>query len=223
MSQLDYGIIGNCQFSALVDMQGSIVWCCMPRFDSASIFASLLDAERGGSWRIDPVSLSGSKDWNTRQYYLRNTNVLVTTVTLADDSQYEIVDFAPRFRRGDVYYKPPQIIRIVRPLRGIPRIVVRCRPKFNYGKDEPKVLDLASQIGFEGNGYSVHLTSDAPISYILNETPFELKESKHFVLSYGAPFEGTLKFDVDNNWIELLAIGDIGQNIAASLLNFKMK
>src|SRR4051794_31631218 len=77
VSQLDYGLIGNCQISALVDRSGKVVWCCMPRLDSSSIFASMLDPERGGYWSIEPAQ--GPLDaWETRQHYLRNTNVLLT-------------------------------------------------------------------------------------------------------------------------------------------------
>jgi GH15 family glucan-1,4-alpha-glucosidase len=197
MSQLDFGIIGNCQISALIDRRAKIVWCCMPRFDSPSVFASLLDTERGGNWAVEAISPTEDLQWETKQHYMRNTNVLVTTFTLQDGAQFEVVDFAPRFKKGDVYYKPPQIVRIVRPLKGIPRIVIRCRPKLSYGKEEPGKLNLSSEIIYQGQSSSLFLTSDAPMSYLLNETPFELKESKHFVLSFGVPFQGTLKFDVE--------------------------
>ena len=199
MSQLDYGIIGNCQISALVDKTGKIIWCCMPRFDSASVFASMLDSEKGGFWSIEPAcdGNSSHQRWETRQHYMRNTNVLTTTYTSAEGDQFEIVDFIPRFEKNDTTYRPPQIARVVRPLRGMPRIVVRCRPRFDYGHYDPSIVHLSSQIVYECNGEKIHLSTDIPTSYILNETGFELKESKHFVLSYGAQFQGPLKFIVE--------------------------
>jgi GH15 family glucan-1,4-alpha-glucosidase len=198
MSQLDFGIIGNCQISALVDKMGKVVWCCMPRFDSPSVFASILDSERGGFWSIEPAAFGSSQQsWETKQFYMRNTNVLVTTFTQEDGSQFEVVDFVPRYHRGDYYHRPPQIVRIVRPLRGIPKIIVRCNPRFDYGRDEPEKLNLSSEIKFEHGGSSLFLSSDAAISYILDGVPFELRESKHFVLSYGIPYEGNLKFDLE--------------------------
>ena len=60
-SQLDYGLIGNCQISALVEKTGKVAWCCMPRFDAPSVFASLLDSERGGHWSIEPAPSEGVK------------------------------------------------------------------------------------------------------------------------------------------------------------------
>ncbi|MGZ3689515.1 MAG: glycoside hydrolase family 15 protein, partial [Bdellovibrionota bacterium] len=151
-------------------------------------------SEHGGFWSIEPAHPDG---WETRQHYLRNTNVLVTSYTGPDGAAYEIVDFAPRFEQHHSNYKPPQIVRVVRPIRGIPRVVVRCRPRFDYGKEEPKPINLSTEVAYEWQGQRVFLSTDTSISYVLNETPFELKESKHFVLSYGVPFQGVLKFGVE--------------------------
>jgi GH15 family glucan-1,4-alpha-glucosidase len=200
MSQLDYGLIGNCQISALVSKLGKIAFCCMPRFDAPSIFASLLDEEKGGFWSIEPApSPSGSiADWETKQYYMRNTNVLVTTFTGPREDSFEIIDFMPRFETAFEFYRPAQIVRIVRPLKGIPRIVVRCRPRFDYGKVEPKIVQMSSEIRYDGPENSVFLGTDASIAYVLGETPFELKESLHFVLSHGQKFSGgTLRFELE--------------------------
>jgi GH15 family glucan-1,4-alpha-glucosidase len=195
MSQLDYGLIGNCQVSALVNKTGKVAWCCMPRFDSPSIFASLLDEDKGGFWSIEPAG--PIEDWEVRQYYMRNTNVLVTSFTGSHDA-FEIIDFMPRFEKTFEFHRPAQMARIVRPLKGIPRIVVRCKPRFEYGKEEPKAVELASEIRFEGANQTVFLQTDAPIAYVLRETAFELKESKHFVLAYGERFSGgNLKFDLE--------------------------
>jgi GH15 family glucan-1,4-alpha-glucosidase len=197
MSQLDYGIIGNCQISALVSHTGRVSWCCMPRFDSPSIFASILDEERGGFWSIEPAIAPGGTPWETKQHYMRNTNVLVTTFTGPQDEQFEVIDFMPRYEAAFDYHRPAQLVRIVRPLKGIPRIIVKCRPKFDYGKLEPRIVEMSSEIRYDSSDHSYFLSCDAPISYVLHETPFELKESKHFVLSYGARFEGPLKFALE--------------------------
>lgn len=207
MTQLDYGLIGNCQISALIDRSASVSWCCMPRLDAPSVFASILDAEnplRGGIWSIEALGSPGDPRgrWETRQHYLRNTNVLITVFsetssTLSGGAQFEVIDFAPRFEIESGFYKPPQLIRIIRPIRGSPRILTRCCPRFEYGRDQPVLYDMASQIVYESQGKRLNLTTDVPISYVLGEMPFELKESKHFVLSYGVPFEGRLKFDTE--------------------------
>ncbi len=197
MGQLDYGVIGNCQVSALVSRRGKVAWCCMPRLDSPSIFASLLDEEMGGGWSIEPAPDSSGIPWETRQHYLRNTNVLVTVWSSGRGDSFEIIDFMPRFEREHGYHRPSQLMRVVRPLQGIPRIVVRLRPRFDYGREEPRITPITGGAVYQGQDTTLFLKSDAPITYVLQESAFDLKESLHFALSYGAPFEGTLRFDVE--------------------------
>jgi GH15 family glucan-1,4-alpha-glucosidase len=196
MSQLDYGLIGNCQISALINRQGAVVWCCMPRLDSAAVFASMLDSEKAGFWSVEPAADSG-QEWDTRQSYVRNTNVLVTVFTGSGGDQFEIVDFMPRFERDYHFYRPPHLIRVVRPLKGIPRVTVRLRPRFDYGREVPESCPISSGILYKGTDTSLYLKTDASTSFLLQESPFELKESKHFVLSYGTPFEKPLRFSIE--------------------------
>ncbi len=75
---------------ALIGPDTSIDWLCLPRFDSPSVFARLLDQERGGTWSFKPV-----EDWRATASYVRNTNVMRTEVAMAD-GVLEIFDFAPR-------------------------------------------------------------------------------------------------------------------------------
>ena len=78
------GVIGNCSYMAYIDLSGSVMWMCMPRFDSSFAFGGLLDSERGGEFSISPASgvPTGSvkkeptETSASRQYYLRNTNIL---------------------------------------------------------------------------------------------------------------------------------------------------
>ena len=232
MGQLDYGIIGNCQISALVDPHASIVWCCMPRFDAPSVFTSLLDSEKAGFWGIEPAS--GVQTWETRSSYRRNTNVLVTTFSdTLSDAQFEVVDFVPRFEKDYGTYRPVQLVRTIRPIKGIPRIVVKCRPKFDYGRETPQIVPISGGILYKGVATSLFLKSDAPTSYILEEIAFELKEAKHFVLSYGEPFLGPLKFAIEEqlerttdywrNWVKHCNIPFEFQNeVIRSALTLKL-
>jgi GH15 family glucan-1,4-alpha-glucosidase len=71
----DYGLIGNSHSSALVGMDGSIDWCCFPRFDSPSVFAAILDSDKGGHLQIAPAAIP----YGTHQGYIPNTNVLSAT------------------------------------------------------------------------------------------------------------------------------------------------
>ena len=100
--KLDHGAIGNGRVIALVGPDTSIDWLCLPRFDSPSIFARLLDEERGGSFAFEPMDLISSS-----MAYLRNTNVLRTEV-ITTQGRYEVVDFAPRLPTGLSVDAPPR-------------------------------------------------------------------------------------------------------------------
>ncbi|MFI5301502.1 MAG: trehalase-like domain-containing protein, partial [Polyangiales bacterium] len=108
MAKLDHGLIGNGRVLALVAPTTAIEWLCFPRFDSPSIFARILDASRGGVFRI----LAGDREIAGEQRYLRNTNVLRTE--LCDgDARWEVIDFAPRLPRGLEFDLPVEIVRVV--------------------------------------------------------------------------------------------------------------
>src|SRR5262245_13964016 len=85
------GVVGNCQFSALVENTGSVVWCCLPRFDSEPVFSTLLDERDGGRFDIAPADGSAGT-----QRYLQNSNVLETTFS-GPSGAFRVLDFAPRF------------------------------------------------------------------------------------------------------------------------------
>ena len=132
MSLSDLALIGNCQLSALVSRSGNIAWCCMPRFDSAPVFASLLDELDGGSFTICPADKSAGI-----QRYLPNTNVVETTFR-SSDGMFRILDFAPRFVQFDRSFRPTKLIRMVEPLSGTPRICVRCEPTLGWSRVKPR-------------------------------------------------------------------------------------
>ena len=85
----NYGIIGDLHTVALVGLNGSIDWCCLPRFDSPSVFGAILDSKTGGHFKIAPVD-----EGNTRQMYLPETNILLTRF-LQHDGVGELTDFMP--------------------------------------------------------------------------------------------------------------------------------
>ena len=101
MKNLNYGVIGNGKSAALVSEHGSIDWCCLPNFDSPSVFAKLLDAKIGGSFVIKPQG-----DYQIRQTYLRKTNVLKTEFRGAQ-ACFELIDFMPRYRTATGSYHWP--------------------------------------------------------------------------------------------------------------------
>ena len=129
----DYGVIGDLHTVALVGINGSIDWFCFPCFDSPSVFASLLDHEKGGKFKITPES----EDVRTTQSYLPETNVLVTRF-LSHEGAAEVIDFMP-LGGGDKTGKEHTIIRMVNGVRGHIRLNVECDPAFNYARDEHTV------------------------------------------------------------------------------------
>ena len=186
MSLADLGLIGNCQLSALVRRDGAIVWSCLPRFDSAPVFGALLDEADGGRFSISPaIPQKGT------QRYLPNTNVLETRFTTADGA-FRVLDFAPRFMQYERSFRPTKLVRIVEPLSGTPRIRVLCDPILGWGKQRPRREAGSHHISFQGYEADVRLTTDAPLSY-LHDDSFALTERKHFVFSWGAPVEQPLE------------------------------
>ena len=180
------GIIGNCSFSALL-REGSVEWMCWPRPDSSFVFGPLLDRERGGAFVVEGVDAT-----DVRQEYIENTNVL-RTVFNGPGGAFELYDFAPRFLLYDRYYKPPMLIRILRPLSGEPRAVVRCRPVYDYGLVEPTTWSASNHVEYRGFPAPVRLTTNVPLSYIEDERPFLLERDRHLVLTWGQPLEAGLE------------------------------
>ena len=130
---LNYGIIGNCKSSALINENSSIDWCCLPQFDSSSVFCKILDKDNGGSLKIEC-----NDDFTISQKYLDKTAIIITTFK-NDDSEFDLVDFMPRFKDdNDRYYSSPEIQRILIPKKGTPIFKVVYSPKLDYAKGKTK-------------------------------------------------------------------------------------
>ncbi|MEO6523176.1 MAG: glycoside hydrolase family 15 protein [Mucilaginibacter sp.] len=181
------GIIGNCAFIAHVNKNTNIEWLCWPRFDSTFIFGGLLDKNKGGEFSILPEG-----DFTSHQYYLENTNVLITEISCADGTSYKVTDYAPRFREHDRYYKPLMLIRQIEPIEGSPRIRVKCEPVSDYGKTKLTVNRGSNHIQFLGGEEKIRLTTNIPVSYVFDEQHFVLNETKYLAMTYGEPLEAPL-------------------------------
>lgn len=179
MSGLDLGIIGNCAFGALIDRQGQIVWCCLPRFDSDPVFNALLrkpDGPQDGGFALELEDLK-----ETEQFYEPNTAVLRTRLH-GPSGSIEITDCAPRFEWRGRMFRPHSIVRRVRPISGRPRLTIRIRPTFQYGRTKPQVTHGSNHIRYVGPNYAIRLTTDAPIDYVLTETTFNLDRPIDLIL-----------------------------------------
>jgi GH15 family glucan-1,4-alpha-glucosidase len=180
LQTLDLGLIGNCSISALIDRQARIVWCCLPRFDGDPVFHALLgapaNAPEDGVFSVEVENLSGS-----HQAYLDNTAVLKTTLR-ADTGAVEIFDFCPRFYSRDRAFRPQMLIRRIVPIEGNPRIKIRLRPRFDYGAKAPTVTYGSNHIRYVGDKFTLRLTTDAAIDYVLEETAFKVTEPISLIL-----------------------------------------
>lgn len=129
----DYAVIGDMRSAALVAVNGAVDWCCFPDFDSESVFAALLDAERGGRFRIAPAV-----PHTVEQRYLPATNVVVTTYR-SDSGTAELCDFMPVTTSGkrDQY---AEIHRRVRCTHGTIDMVVQFTPRFGYGAERTRLV-----------------------------------------------------------------------------------
>ncbi|WP_127076632.1 glycoside hydrolase family 15 protein [Rhodomicrobium lacus] len=180
MANLDLGLIGNCNISALVDKNARIVWCCLPRFDGDPVFHQLLGSESGnpddGAFTIEMPGLK-----STEQFYVPNTAIL-KTVLHAESGSVEVTDFIPRFYKRNRPFRPKTLIRTVTVKDGSPRIRVRIKPRFRYGAVQPQITSGSNHIRFVGPDMTTRVTTDAPVDYVLEETVFNLTEPIHFVM-----------------------------------------
>ena len=127
MDNLDFGIVGNCRSAALISKEGSVDWCCLPEFDSPSVFGKLLDAQIGGSF-----SIRSCGNPEITQKYLESTNILITRFE-QEDGIFELLDFMPRYKKDNgEYHSPPELVRYVRHISGAPKVVFEYDPKLEY-------------------------------------------------------------------------------------------
>ena len=127
----DYGLIGDCHSAALVGLDGSIDWCCFPRFDSAAVFSRILDSRIGGYFQVSTLGIG-----SVTRRYLPGTNILETTFN-TDTSVAKLTDFMPTpHHSGPMELRevgPGQVLRILECVSGSVQFTVECYPRFDYG------------------------------------------------------------------------------------------
>ena len=130
-NSLNLGIIGNCKSAALINEDSSIDWCCLPQFDSPSVFGKIIDEKIGGSFKIecDP-------SYQIKQYYIENTNILCTRFSQGENI-FELLDFMPRYQKEDgLYYAPPELTRVFKYISGSPKLKIIYDPRLEYAIGE---------------------------------------------------------------------------------------
>jgi GH15 family glucan-1,4-alpha-glucosidase len=151
----DHGLIGDLQTAALVATDGTVDWFCCPRFDSPSVFASLLDADKGGYFRICP----DVSNYTTRQLYFPDTAILITRF-LTPDGVGEVTDFMPI--AGSRPTDRHRLMRHIRVVRGSMRFLMEIKPRFDYGRLPHKLEINDEGAVFHADGLELTMHSVGP-------------------------------------------------------------
>ena len=181
----NHGVIGDLRTVALVGTDGTLDWLCFPHFDSPSVFAALLDPERGGHFRISPEPDGVVR----KQFYWPETNVLVTRF-YTPEGVGELIDFMPMGAAAESEHAR-EVLRRVRVVRGKMVFLLECFPAFNYARDTHETRLIPGGASFVSERLSLTLSSGV----LLAKAPrgvtarLELSEgqSEVFTLREGAP------------------------------------
>ena len=181
-----YGVIGDLHSAALVANDGSIDWCCLPHFDSPSVFAAILDERKGGYFKI-----AVQHDSSHRQLYLPETNILITRF-LSEEGVGEVVDFMPIVPKGRA--KQHEIIRIVHSVRGTLPCRLDCKPAYDYARASHETVVRPSGAVFRCPGADFALLSEIPLTRdeggVFAEFTLEPGQRAVFAFRRGEPGQG---------------------------------
>lgn len=204
-----YGVIGDLHSVALVGMDGSIDWCCLPHFDSPSIFAAILDCQKGGHFKV-----AATHEGPRRQMYLPETNVLLTRF-LSDEGVGEVIDFMPVQTRRHTTEREclHQIVRIARAVRGSVHFRLECRPGFNFARRPHQTTVVEQGAVFEAPGMKLALLSPLPLRLEQDGVAAD------FVLRPGGSMTFVLRHPEDGN-CDVLGIPLRGDEALADTTNF---
>ncbi|GIW46180.1 MAG: glycosyl hydrolase [Deltaproteobacteria bacterium] len=199
----EYGIIGNLETCALIGKDGSVDWCCFPHLESPSVFAAILDVERGGHFIIQP-----SENFISKQFYIEKTNVLQTAFE-TESGSVTLVDFMPvttKRKNGflvqyfekiknlvdkpGIHHNERSIIRKIICTKGSVELKIEFKPRFNYARAIPKFVVLQNGVIARWQNHTLFLQSPIPLTILDGKAKgnFNLKEGEHiwFVLRYGS-------------------------------------
>ncbi|MEN1783832.1 MAG: glycoside hydrolase family 15 protein [Bacteroidota bacterium] len=182
MNNLNYGIIGNCRSAALISDMGSLDWCCLPQFDSSSVFAKLLDDKKGGHFE-----LVTKYNYEITQRYVPNTALLVTRFSDGENC-FELYDFMPRYHKPNGKYNaPPEIIRYVKLISGAPKFTVHYDPRLEYAKGgtvnhvkDNFIVSITNRQQFD----TLFLYTSFDKEAVLSNSEITLKEDGYFLVCY---------------------------------------
>ena len=172
-ASLELALIGNGTVGALVSRCGSVVWCCMPRFDSPPVFDALLASADGlpldGAMTVEIEGLA-----RIEQAYDAGTAIVRTRLWDDRGQGVELADFAPRFVNRDRMFRPAQLVRRLRPLAGHPRVRVTVRPHGDWGGAPPTLTRGSHHLRYVMPSCTLRLNTSVPLTYVVDGTWFSL-------------------------------------------------
>ncbi len=182
-------MIGDMRTAALVGLDGGIDWCCLPRFDSGSVFAALLDPDRGGTWAIRPAV-----PWTSTQRYLPRTNILETTFTTGE-GVVSLTDFMPVGEDGRPSEPHPEIHRHLRGRRGRVPMEMVFMPRFEYGARVTRLEVLrAGLFATDRTDQVLTLSSALPFEWVVDQSI----ATTRFTLEKGVTRWLVMRYDDDD-------------------------
>jgi GH15 family glucan-1,4-alpha-glucosidase len=210
----DHGVIGNLHTAALVGVEGTIDWLCLPAFDSPAVFCSILDDEKGGHFKLKPVGCERSQ-----QLYLPDSNVLLTRF-FTSGGMAEVIDYMPILSKsGD----RSRLVRDARVVRGSMRFEMECRPAFDYARGQHHVA-----VGKKG---AVFAAADATHTSLSLSTAVPVEESLQETLGYwrrwvsGSTYSGRWREFVNRSALvlKLMVYDPTGALVAAPTMGLPEK
>ncbi len=194
MSTLEQGIVGNGTIAGLIDENARYTWLCLPRFDGQPVFDGLL-----GGKGVFAVNLRGHA--NSTQSYVRNTAILETILEAEDGSAIRVTDFAPRFVDKGRIFRPTSIVRTITPLRGMPTISIALAAAAERGASMIPMVRGVSHVRFKDPQCGFRVTTDAPVSYVMDEREFVLDREINFILGPDEPLSDNVSV-MSHDWLE---------------------
>jgi len=196
-STLNFGIIGNCKSAALINEDSSIQWCCLPQFDSPSVFGKIIDSENGGHFQI-----TSDDSYKITQVYLENT-CIVSTRFESKQNAFEVLDYMPRYLKDNgEYHSPPELTRVIRHIKGNPTCRIQYNPRLEYAMGETKsyvkknfIVSIVDDEYYD----SLFLYSDLNYDSIINGDEIELTKDHFLTVSYNEKLTGPC---LDNTLLE---------------------
>jgi GH15 family glucan-1,4-alpha-glucosidase len=188
LSSLNLGLVGNCQVASFIDERATMVWACMPQFDSDPVFCRLLrddsETDLPGFFEVELVNFSHSE-----QTYQTNTAILDTTLYDTNGGSIRITDCAPRYEYVGRMFTPMMLLRRIRPESGAPRIRIRLRPARDYGAKPCETTHGSNHIRYICSDATLRLTTDASLTHVIEENAFVRDYWQAWSRGLSIPFE----------------------------------